>query len=251
MAGPFKMKSGNSPLFKQMGSSPVRQTKVDPTTGKVEIDLNKKSDKPVGTGTVLKPEQKAKKVSGSKKGTDRWAKMQAKSAKKDPRYGKMSAKDYKAEVLRQSKAKKETGSYDAMGAYDAKGKKKVVKTTTPPPKKDTAPKTEAPKTEAKVTTPKKTKAKAKDPLTRLGDRITRKERGVKAAMDAGATKKEAKKIYKTVKKETKKAKKIDKIAATADVKTARAKYGRGSAEVKAAKAKRKKIKKTRIEDYKS
>ena len=27
MAGPFKLKSGNSPLFKMMGSSPVKQEK--------------------------------------------------------------------------------------------------------------------------------------------------------------------------------------------------------------------------------
>jgi hypothetical protein len=57
-----------------------------------------------------------------------WTAMQAKSAEKDARYGKMSAEDYKKEALRQSKAKKETGSWDAMGAYDHKGKKREVKT---------------------------------------------------------------------------------------------------------------------------
>ena len=56
-----------------------------------------------------------------------WTAMQAKSAKNDARYGKMSAEEYKKEALRQSKAKKETGSWDAMGAYDHKGKKREVK----------------------------------------------------------------------------------------------------------------------------
>ena len=225
---PFKLRSGNSTPFKQIGSSPVKKTD--------------------------------------------WAAMQAKSAKKDPRYGKMTAEEYKTEALRQSKAKKETGSWDAMGAYDAKGKKKTVKKTTPKAKektfkpggegdvltkniKDTSQKGDEAVRRKKVTVenkPKKSiekKTKKLDPLTRLSDRITRKSRSVKAAMDAGATKKEAKKMYKTVKKQTKKAKKLDKIQATADVRAARVKYGRGSAEVKAAKAKRRKIRKTRIEDY--
>ena len=66
-----------------------------------------------------------KKVSAAKK-TD-WAAMQKKSAEKDPRYGKMSAEEYKAEALRQSKSKRETGKWDAMGKYDHKGKKVVKK----------------------------------------------------------------------------------------------------------------------------
>ena len=41
------------------------------------------------------------------------AEMQAESAKKDPRYGEMSFEEYKAEVQRQVKSKKETGSYNA------------------------------------------------------------------------------------------------------------------------------------------
>ena len=41
------------------------------------------------------------------------AEMQAKSAKIDPRYGEMSPEEYKAEVERQVKSKKETGSYNA------------------------------------------------------------------------------------------------------------------------------------------
>ena len=39
--------------------------------------------------------------------------MQAKSAKNDPRYGEMSFEEYKKEVQRQVKSKKETGSYNA------------------------------------------------------------------------------------------------------------------------------------------
>tara|TARA_R110000824_G_scaffold39036_1_gene118557 strand:- start:55 stop:612 length:558 start_codon:yes stop_codon:yes gene_type:complete len=66
------------------------------------------------------------------KGTDYTA-MQAKSAKADPRYGKMSAEDYKAEVGRQVKSKKETGSYDAMGteAKARKAKANAKRTSTP------------------------------------------------------------------------------------------------------------------------
>ena len=45
---------------------------------------------------------------------EEYTKMQAESAKKDPRYSKMSPEEYKAEVQRQVKSKKETGSYDAM-----------------------------------------------------------------------------------------------------------------------------------------
>ena len=188
------------------------------------------------------PIQKNYGIGSPMKKTD-YAAMQEKSAKKDARYGKMSASEYKTEVQRQVKSKKETGSYDAMGT-EAKARK-AAKANTVNTKKETV-------VNKKVNTTKpKAKAKAKDPLTRLGDRITRKKRMVKAATDQGVSKKEAKKIYKTVKNETKKAKKLDKITATADVKTARAKYGRGSAEVKAAKDKRKKIKKTSIEDYKS
>lgn len=43
-----------------------------------------------------------------------YTKMQEESAKNDPRYGKMSPEEYKAEVERQVKSKKETGSYNAM-----------------------------------------------------------------------------------------------------------------------------------------
>tara|TARA_R110002020_G_scaffold357649_1_gene570003 strand:+ start:114 stop:446 length:333 start_codon:yes stop_codon:yes gene_type:complete len=43
---PFKMKSGNSPLYKNLGSSPVKQEKTLTARGKT-IDLSKKSDKEV------------------------------------------------------------------------------------------------------------------------------------------------------------------------------------------------------------
>ena len=232
-----------SPMYRNygIGASPVKQTKVNPKTGKVEIDL---TTKPAGTGTVLKPKKE------NKKSNDPYAKAK----KKDPNLNKYITERKKhkpgSDAYEAAQAKinaaygKTRSSKVKASQIKTESKKATTTTPPPPPKEDTTP-----KTKTKVTTPEK--AKATDPLSRLGDRITRKERMVKTAMEGGATKKEAKKMYKTVVKETKQAKKIDKIAATADVKTARAKYGRGSAEVKAAKAKRKKIKKTRIEDYKS
>ena len=92
-----------------------------------------------------------KKASAAKK-TD-WAAMQKKSAEKDPRYGKMSAEEYKAEALRQSKSKRETGKWDAMGKYDHKGKKVVKKEE---PKKE-----EVKKEEVKKEEPKKEKVVSK------------------------------------------------------------------------------------------
>ena len=49
--------------------------------------------------------------------------MQAESAKKDPRYGEMSFEEYKKDVQRQVKSKKETGSYNANNT-DKKVEKK-------------------------------------------------------------------------------------------------------------------------------
>jgi len=79
----FTLRSGNKPSvssFKMMGSS------TDPS--------------PI--------------TSPYKQTDEEYTKMQAESAKNDPRYGKMSPEEYKAEVQRQVKSKKETGSYDAM-----------------------------------------------------------------------------------------------------------------------------------------
>ena len=90
----FKMRSGNKPTFAKMGSSPANMRNF-------------------GIGKGISPY----------KDVD-YEKMQKESAKKDPRYGKMSLEEYTAEVKRQMKSKKETGSYDAMGVYDAKGNKK-------------------------------------------------------------------------------------------------------------------------------
>ena len=45
--------------------------------------------------------------------------MQAESAKKDPRYGEMSFEEYKKDVQRQVKSKKETDSYDANNTNTA------------------------------------------------------------------------------------------------------------------------------------
>ena len=90
----FKLRSGNKPTFAKMGSSPANMRNF-------------------GIGKGISPY----------KDVD-YEKMQKASAKKAPRYGKMSLEEYTAEVKRQMKSKKETGSYDAMGAYDAKGNKK-------------------------------------------------------------------------------------------------------------------------------
>ena len=61
---------------------------------------------------------------------EEYAKMQEKSAKNDPRYGKMTPEEYKAEVQRQVKSKKETGSYDAMNTAGNKENKEVNVTET-------------------------------------------------------------------------------------------------------------------------
>jgi hypothetical protein len=84
----FSLRSGNKPSmssFKMMGSS----TAPSPIT------------------------------SPYKQTDEEYAKMQAESAKKDPRYGKMSPEEYKAEVQRQVKSKKETDSYDANNTNTA------------------------------------------------------------------------------------------------------------------------------------
>ena len=198
---PFKLRSGNSTPFKQMGSSPSPAKDTNPHTGMAPPHTT---------------EQHAKK--SKKKGTD-WGAMHEKAGKKDPRYAKMTQEEYKAEALRQSKVHKETGKWDAMGVYDAKGKKKVVT-----PKKDD-------------TTSKK------DDTTVV---VKKDDTTVKA--DTG---KETKKVSKystregriTSEKKLKTKQKVAKISATADVKTARAKYGRGSAEVKAAKEAKRTLKK--------
>ena len=75
MAGPFKLRSGNSPLFKTMGSSPVRyeKEKVGP---RVEKDLKKEFIKkevspytpppkvPVGSGGNIKKNDPVKQPEG-------------------------------------------------------------------------------------------------------------------------------------------------------------------------------------------
>tara|TARA_R110000823_G_scaffold126368_1_gene253514 strand:+ start:76 stop:843 length:768 start_codon:yes stop_codon:yes gene_type:complete len=176
---PFKMKSGNSPLFKQMASSPVKQTD--------------------------------------------YTAMQAKSAKADPRYGKMSPEDYKTEVQRQVTSKRETGSYDAMGAYDHKGKKKTVK-----PKEKTV------KPKEKTVKPEPNGHKGGDVLTK--NIVDTSQKGDEAVRPEVAT------VAEPTNKEVKTKRRVDNIAATAAVKTARAKYGRGSDEVKAAKSAREVLK---------
>ena len=70
-----------------------------------------------------------KAASALKQETD-WEAMQKKATKKDARYGKLTADEYKTEALRQSAHYKKTGKWDAMGVYNTKGEKKVVKAET-------------------------------------------------------------------------------------------------------------------------
>ena len=83
---PFKLRSGNTTPFKQMGSTPVKQ----------ETD---------------------------------WEAMHQTAKDKYNRYDDLTTEEYKAEALRQSEKKKETGDYDVSGVYDHKGNKteKVIK----------------------------------------------------------------------------------------------------------------------------
>ena len=72
MAGPFKLRSGNSPLFKMMGSSPVKQEKhflekksegpvVDKTVGKtVNEEIIKKDGKKKALREVLARQSEGK-----------------------------------------------------------------------------------------------------------------------------------------------------------------------------------------------
>ena len=119
---PFKLRSGNSTPFKQMGSSPAKL--IFTQKQKIEQGIENPGAKDTPPPKTVKDTPPPK--------TDRWTKMQAESAKKDPRYGNMTAAEYKAEVKRQVASKAKTDSYDAMGVYDAKGEKKVVKTTPKP-----------------------------------------------------------------------------------------------------------------------
>ena len=126
----FKMKG--SPMARNYGIGKASPLESKVNTNFVDADGNGVSDfiqrAPDGTKGVA--DSKKSKVTTGKstkktKGTDYKA-MQAKSAKNDARYGKMSASEYKAEVTRQVKSKKKTGSYDAMGT-EAKAKKAETK----------------------------------------------------------------------------------------------------------------------------
>ena len=102
---------------------------------------------------------KMKAASALKQETD-YVKMQAEAAKKDPRYAKLTAEEYEAEAKRQSEHYKKTGNWDAMGVYDHKGEKKVVKTEITPNNEDG---TAGPD----VDEPKKERTK----LQKLGDKL--------------------------------------------------------------------------------
>ena len=105
----FTLKSGNSPAFKMMGEAMPGDSPIT----KSPYEMNN-----FGVGKGISPYKEVD-----------YEKMQKESAKKDPRYGKMSLEEYTAEVKRQMESKEKTGSYDAMGAYDAKGDKKDKNTT--------------------------------------------------------------------------------------------------------------------------
>ena len=101
MAGPFKLRSQGS-SFKQMGSSPAKK------------ELTQEDE--IARGVVTAGTKDKKSTKPKKSGTD-YAAMQAKGS---DRYKKLSAADYKAEVDRQVKSKKEGKGYNAH-KYDSKG----------------------------------------------------------------------------------------------------------------------------------
>ena len=122
---PFKLRSGNTPQFKQLGSSPTPFGIVNFMKKTGEKIAEKAKD--VKENVSEKAKDVKEKVSENKgKGTD-WASIQKKAAAKDPRYGKMSVDEYKAEAQRQMASKKAGKGWDAMGVYDAEGNKKKEK----------------------------------------------------------------------------------------------------------------------------
>jgi len=122
---PFKLRSGNTPQFKQLGSSPTPFGIVNFMQKTKEKIAEKTKD--VKENVSEKAKNVKEKASENKsKGTD-WASIQKKAAAKDPRYGKMSVDEYKAEAQRQMASKKAGKGWDAMGVYDAEGNKKKEK----------------------------------------------------------------------------------------------------------------------------
>ena len=109
---PFKLKSGNTTSFKQMGSTPVKDKKE---YGPYSYHHNTQKATKEHYGDPHGP--------APTKQID-WEAIHAKAITKDPRYGELSLEDYITEAKRQSAHYKKTGKWDAMGVYDSKGKKK-------------------------------------------------------------------------------------------------------------------------------
>ena len=137
MRKPFKLRSGNSPMFKKMGSSPAKQyskkigpankpgTTKDLRKASDEVPLDDKYDAEYDKKRAAYEESLSyeKRLKSPAKQTD-WEAIHKKAIEQDPRYGKMSLEEYKTEARRQMKSKKEGKGWDAMGVYDYKGKKK-------------------------------------------------------------------------------------------------------------------------------
>ena len=117
---PFKLRSGNTPQFKQLGSSPTPFGIVNFMKKTGEKIAEKAKD--VKENVSEKAKDVKEKVSEKKGGGTDWASIQKKAAAKDPRYGKMSVDEYKAEAQRQMASKKAGKGWDAMGKYDSKWK---------------------------------------------------------------------------------------------------------------------------------
>ena len=241
MAGPFKMK-GN-PMQRNFGiGSPVSPVKK--TYKEAYADADKSKYK-----TEAEFTKAAKDYNREKYGTT--------EPTADSKKGGMS----KSELAKKHKASTTTSK--AVNASEATDALSTHVNNTKQKGDNAAPATQGPKTkkETRATTPPKTAignigrkisnymaSKAGTPEDRANfvakpTKKSVKKQIIKQGVEAGLTKKEAKGTYKTAKKSVKTDKKVSKIKATADVKTARAKYGRGSDEVKAAKAARRKNKK--------
>lgn len=207
---PFKMKSGNSPLFKQMGSSPARLVDFDTESAEsIKPPKKKETNKP-----YVKPGGKA---TGSMKDYAHGSKE---------RYAEYEARGWKHDAT-------------TKGGKPEKvvPEKKVVKEVVKPKNGDKKVVVKEVDTGAKTLTKKETKAKTV-PKTLVGNigrgisnwaasqagtakdrasfvpkptRKSVKKQIIKQGVEAGLTKKEAKATYKTAKKSVKKEQKVAKL----------------------------------------
>jgi len=118
MAGPFKMKSGNSPLFKQMGSSPLTKSYKQSYNEKDSKVNKKKYD------TYEKYEKAAKAYNKDKYGTTEPTKV-AKGADTDKKGLAKNEADKQANYKRVAQKNKETRVIENADEQVAKSQKDV------------------------------------------------------------------------------------------------------------------------------